>query len=241
MIEETVSYQAGGLEMHGRLFIDPTRAGARPGVLVFPEIFGCGDHAKSRAARLAELGYAALACDLHGEGRVIDDLQEAQALMTPVRESPALIRARAVPALAALRGRPEVGASKVASIGYCFGGLLALELARSGADIAGVVTFHGGLVTRDPKDAQNIRAKILVCTGADDPGIPAEQRSAFEQEMTDAGVDWQMHVYGGVVHSFTNPAADAIGRPEFARYDAAADRRSWASMRNFFDEIFSDA
>jgi dienelactone hydrolase len=240
MIEETVTYEADGLEMHGRLFVDPARAGVRPGVLVFPEIFGCGDHAKSRAARLAELGYAALACDLHGQGRVINDLQEVQALMAPVRESPALIRARAVPALAALRARAEIGASKVAAIGYCFGGLLALELARSGADIAGVVTFHGGLVTRDPKDAQNIRAKILVCTGADDPGIPAEQRSAFEQEMTDAGVDWQMHVYGGVVHSFTNPAAAAIGRPEFARYDAAADRRSWASMRDFFGEIFSE-
>ena len=115
---------------------------------------------------------------------------------------------------------------------------MALELARSGANIAGIVGFHSGLATAAPKDAKNILGKVLVCIGADDPGIDAAERAAFEDEMRAGGVDWQMNVYGGVVHSFTNPAADAMGNPDFLRYDAKADARSWSEMRAFFDEIF---
>jgi dienelactone hydrolase len=233
-----ITYEADGLSMRSH-FHAPPGGGARPGLLVFPEIFGLGDHARGRAERIAaELGYASLACDLHGDGRVIADLEEARALMAPLRENPRRMRARAEAALDALRTRPEVDPGRIAAIGYCFGGTMALELARGGADIAGVVGFHSGLVTAAPEDSCNIRGKILVCIGADDPGIPPDQRAAFEQEMCAAGVDWQLHVYGGVVHSFTNPAADAMGRPEFARYDAAADRRSWATMRDFLAEIF---
>ena len=115
---------------------------------------------------------------------------------------------------------------------------MSLELARSGADIRGVVGFHSGLGTAQPQDAKVIKARILVCIGADDPGVPPEQRAAFEQEMRAGMVDWQLHLYGGVVHSFTNPDAEKLGRPEFARYDAQADARSWASMMTFFSEIF---
>jgi dienelactone hydrolase len=231
-------YQADGLAMIGELHVDETRPGGRPGVLVFPEAFGLGEHAKGRAARLAALGYAALACDLHGDGRVIDDLDTAMPLIRALRAAPDHTRARARGALDALTAQPTVDATKVAAIGFCFGGTMALELARSGAAIAGAVGFHSGLGTVVPEDARNIRGKVLVCIGADDPGIPAEQRAAFEEEMRAGRVDWRLHLYGGVVHSFTEPNADARGRPGL-RYDAGADARSWAEMRAFFDEIFA--
>ena len=127
---------------------------------------------------------------------------------------------------------------RIAAIGFCFGGTMALELARSGADVVGVVGFHSGLSTAAPEDAKNIRGKVLVCIGADDQGVPLDQRMAFETEMREGQVDWQMNVYGGVVHGFTNPNIGEMGRPDKARYDAQADVRSWAQMRAFLDEVF---
>ena len=235
---EMLTYEADSLSMQSHLYYEAGGAGKRPGVLVFPEAFGLGEHANSRAERLAGLGYIALACDLHGGGQVIDDREKMMALLGLIRDDPARIRARAQGALEALLARPEVDPAHVAAIGYCFGGTMALELARGGADIAGAVGFHSGLATVAPQDAHQIKGKILVCIGADDPGIDAEQRRRFEEEMRTGKVDWQMSLYGGVVHSFTNPAADRQGRPEFARYDAKADARSWAEMRAFFTEIF---
>ena len=238
MSDELVRYEADGLAMVSHLYLPKTASDRRaPGVLVFPEAFGLGDHAKSRAERLAALGYVALACDIHGDGKIIGSLDEIMAVLGRLSADPSRTRARAQGGLSALAARDEVDASRIASIGFCFGGTLSLELARSGADIRGVVSFHGGLSTAAP-DASKVKAKVLVCTGADDPGIPVEQRNAFEAEMRAANIDWQMHVYGGVVHSFTNPEADKLGQPDFARYDASADARSWASMRAFFDEIF---
>ncbi|HEX2136073.1 MAG TPA: dienelactone hydrolase family protein [Microvirga sp.] len=238
MHTETLTYEADGLQMVSHLYYDDEREGRRPGVLVFPEAFGLGNHAKSRAERLASVGYVALACDLHGDGRIVHDLDEALGLVGPLRAEPARARTRAGKALAALQGRPEVDPTKIAAIGYCYGGTMALELARSGAAIAGVVGFHSGLATVAPQDAKNITGKVLVCIGADDPSIPPEQRNAFEQEMREGRVDWQMNIYGGVVHSFTNPEADQRGQPERSRYDAKADARSWAEMCAFFEEIF---
>jgi dienelactone hydrolase len=235
---ETLTYEADGLRMVSRLYYDGRGGEARPGVLVFPEAFGLGDHAVSRAERLAGLGYVALACDLHGEGRVFSDLGEVMPLIEALRTDPLRTRARASAALDALKGRAEVDAAKVAAIGFCFGGTMALELARGGAEVAGVVGFHSGLATTRPEDAKNVRGKVLVCIGADDPAIPLEQRQAFEREMREGRVDWQMNLYGGVVHSFTNPEAGRLGRPETARYDARADARSWAEMCAFFGEIF---
>jgi dienelactone hydrolase len=159
-------------------------------------------------------------------------------LIGALRSDALKVRSRSLPALAALAARPEVDAGRLAAIGYCFGGTMALEVARSGADVAAVVGFHSGLVTTRPEDASAIKGRVLVCLGADDPGIPAEQRLAFEQEMRAGGVNWQMALYGGVVHSFTNPEADAMGRPEFARYDAEADRLSWDSMADVFAKSF---
>jgi dienelactone hydrolase len=238
MTSQEISYQADGLTMRSRLYLPEGVSGRRPGVLVFPEAFGLGEHVMSSAERLAGLGYVALACDLHGEGKLFTDLGEVMPLIGALRAAPEHIRARAKAALDALVARPEVDAAKVAAIGFCFGGTMSLELARGGAEVAAVVGFHSGLATVEPHNAKNIKGKVLVCIGADDPGIPAEQRAAFEAEMREGKVDWRLHVYGGVVHSFTNPAADAMGRPEMARYDAAADRRSWGEMLALFDEVF---
>jgi dienelactone hydrolase len=239
MHTEILTYQADGLTMESHLYLDPSQTGKRPGVLVFPEAFGLGEHAKSRAERLAGLGYVALACDLHGEGKNLSGMDEVMGALGPLFADPLRTRARAQGGLTALLARPEVDAAKIAAIGYCFGGTMSLELARGGAGIAGVVGFHSGLGTARPDDAKNIKAKVLVCIGADDPLIAPESRTAFEAEMRAGKVDWQMHLYGGVVHSFTNPDADKAGRPEAIRYDATADARSWASMIAFFDEIFT--
>jgi dienelactone hydrolase len=160
MQTETLTYEADGLQMVSHLYYDKQTDGRRPGVLVFPEAFGLGGHAKSRAERLASLGYVALACDLHGDGRVVHDLNEALGLVGPLRAEPARARTRAGKALATLQGRREVDPTKIAAIGYCYGGAMALELARSGAAIAGVVGFHSGLATVAPQDAKNIKARF---------------------------------------------------------------------------------
>jgi len=241
MHSEQLTYQADGLSMHSQLFYEAGVSGRRPGILVFPEAFGLGEHAISRAKRLAGLGYIALACDLHGNGEVLGDLEKVMGLLAPLRENPARIRARALGGLTALTERAEVDAKHIAAIGFCFGGTMALELARSGADIAAAVGFHSGLQTAAPGDAHQIKGKVLVCIGADDPAVPPEMRQAFEAEMRAGKVNWQMNLYGGVVHSFTNPAADAMGRPEMARYDAQTDARSWAEMQALFKEVFSPA
>jgi len=229
-------YHADDLTMRGALFL-PDASGPRPGVLVFPEIFGLNDHATGRARRLAEMGYAALACDLHGDRAILAELSQAQKVSSAMRENPLRNRARATPALAAFTARPEVDSNKIAAIGFCFGGTMALELARGGADLRAIVGFHSGLATVRPQDAANIKGRVLVCIGADDPGIPPEQRAAFEAEMRAASVPWEMHLYGNTVHSFTNPEAGKLGRPAMARYDARADRVSWAAMAALFDEV----
>lgn len=232
-----ITYEADGLFMDSQLFYEPT-AGKQPGILVFPEAFGLGEHALSRAKRLAGLGYVALACDLHGGRQMIHDFNQVRPILGLLRNEVSRMRGRAQGGLDALRACPEVDPDKIAAIGYCFGGTMALELARSGADIAAVVGFHSGLATVAPQDAKNIKAKVLVCIGADDPSIPLEQRRAFEEEMRSGKIDWQMTLFGGVVHSFTNPETDKMGRPEMSRYDAKADARSWQQMCELFDEMF---
>jgi dienelactone hydrolase len=236
MQHEVLTYQADGLSLKSHLFYEEA-SGPRPGVLVFPEAFGLGEHALGRAERLAGMGYVALASDLHGDGRVVDDLQEAVALLQPLFAEPARTRARAGAALEALTGRTEVDATRTAAIGFCFGGTMALELARSGADLKAVVGFHSGLATKAAKAAKgSIKPRILVCIGADDPFISPDERLAFENEMREAGVDWQMHLYGRTVHSFTNKQAAKRNVPDAIRYTAEADVRSWASMEQLFGE-----
>jgi dienelactone hydrolase len=240
MKTENVRYEADGLQMIGHFAWDERASGARPAVLVFPEAFGLGDHAKQRAERLAsEFGYAALACDLHGEQSVISDLAQVMPLLGPLRADAGKVRARTVKALEALVARPQVDARRVAAIGFCFGGTMSYELALSGADIRAAIGFHSGLQVTSPGDAKQIKGKVMALLGADDPGIPPDQRAAFEAMLREGGVDWQMSLYGGVVHSFTNEQADRLGRPEFARYDADADRRSWKQMSDLLAEVFA--
>ncbi len=239
MHHETLTYQADGLTMKSQLFFEPGE-GPRAGVLVFPEAFGLGEHALGRAERLAGLGYIVLACDLHGDSRVVNGLQEVGGLLEPLFADPSRTRARAAGGLQALTGRSEVDAGRVASIGFCFGGTMSLELARSGADLRAVVGFHSGLATAAPKtDAKAIKARILVCIGADDPMIPADQRATFETEMREAGVDWQMHLYGNTVHGFTNQQAARANMPDAIRYSPEADARSWASLQELFSETLA--
>lgn len=238
MESEVLKYEADGLRMESHLYFDRNASGPRPGVLVFPEAMGLGDHAKGKARRLAEAGYVALACDLHGQGAIMTDMPAMMALLGELMQAPSRIEARARAGLDALLGTGKVDAAKVASIGFCFGGTMSLELARGGNNVAGVVGFHSGLGTARPEAAKAIKGKVLVLIGADDPGIGPDARQAFETEMRDGKVDWQMKLYGGVVHSYTNPDADKMGMPDFARYDKAADDRSWAEMLAFLDEIF---
>jgi dienelactone hydrolase len=241
MHHETLTYQADGLTMRSQLFFEPA-SGRRAGVLVFPEAFGLGEHAISRAERLAALGYVALACDLHGEGRVVNDLQQAIGLLQPLLADHARTRARAAGGLKALTDRSEVDPGRIASIGFCFGGTMSLELARSGADLKAVVGFHSGLAASgSSSDAKAIKARVLVCIGADDPMIPPEQRAAFEAEMRGGGVDWQMHLYGGTVHSFTNPEAGKLNMPDAIRYSPEADARSWVALQELFSETLAQA
>jgi dienelactone hydrolase len=240
MKTEPVRYAADGLAMIGHLAWDERATTRRPGVLVFPEAFGLGAHAKGRAERIAaELGYVALGCDLHGEQSVLGSIEEVMKLLQPVRADAARVRARAGNALAALAARPEVDPTRIAAIGFCFGGTMSFELALSGADIRAAIGFHSGLKVTSPDDAGRIKGKVLALLGADDPGIPPADRAAFEAMLTKGKVDWQTVLYGGVVHSFTNPDAGKLNRPEALRYDATADRRSWQQMTALLAEVFA--
>lgn len=238
MKTETLEYRDGDLALRGYLAYDERTSGKRPGILVMPEAFGLGAQAKSRVERLAQLGYVALGGDPYGNGRELSDLQEAIKVATALMENPATFRHRAQVALDKLASLPQVDSSRLAAIGYCMGGTFSLELARDGAPLRGVVSFHGGLGTQRPATAGVVKARILVCTGADDPFVPAAQVNATAEEFTKAGVDWQIISYGGAKHSFTNPDADRLGNPALS-YNRLVDERSWNAMKSFFQEIFA--
>jgi dienelactone hydrolase len=233
-----IDYRDEAVNLRGYLAFDDKAAGRRPGVLVFHEGLGLGDFAMARARMLAELGYVALAADMFGDRRQARSLQEVAKLVGDLRNEPETLRARGRAALATLAALPQVDANRLGAIGFCFGGSVVLELARDGADLKAVVSFHGVLATRTPAVAGKVTASVLVCTGADDPLAPSEQVAAFEDEMRAAEVrDWQIISYGNTLHGFTNPAADgSIMRA--ALYSEQADRRSWSSMRSLFDEVF---
>jgi dienelactone hydrolase len=232
---EQVDYQVAGMRAVGHLAL-PDGDDPRPGVLVCHEGPGIDDNAKARAERLArELGFVAFALDYIGDGKRLADLQETMARLGPLMSDPSATRALGQAGLDVLTAHDRVDQSRLAAIGFCFGGTMALELARSGADLKAVVGFHSGLSTARPQDASNIRAKVLVCIGAEDPLVPPEQRSAFEHEMRAGGVDWTMNLYGGAAHSFTNPDAGQLGTPGI-EYHEPTDHRSWAAMVGLFDE-----
>jgi dienelactone hydrolase len=231
-----IEYPADGTLMVSRLAL-PEGETRRPAVLIAPEANGLDDHQRSRAERLAELGYVALAIDYHGGGRVYTDNEAMMARIGALSTDPDRLRALGRAGLHALLTESRVDGERVAAIGFCFGGTMMLELARSGADLKAVVGFHPGLGTVRPEDTRNITGKVLVCVGADDPFAPADQRLEFEAQMREAGVDWRMYLYGGAKHSFTHPNASAAGRPGL-EYDEVTAARSWRAMLDLFDEVF---
>jgi dienelactone hydrolase len=238
MKTETIEYKDGDVTLRGYLAFDERKTGKRPGVLVMPEAFGLGAHAKQRAERLAELGYVAFAGDPYGNGIELANLQDAMKHAGPLFADPARLRRRGRAALDYLASVPQTDSGRLAAIGFCMGGTFSLELARDGAPLRGIVSFHGGLQTQRPAEAGKVKAKILVCTGADDTMIPAEQVNALGAEMTKAGADWQIITYGGAKHSFTNPQSDSLGMPGIG-YNKSVDERSWKAMASFFEEIFA--
>jgi dienelactone hydrolase len=237
MKTQDIEYHADGARLVGYLAVDDGKAGKRPGVIVAHEGGGLNDHAKNIARRLAEAGYVAFALDYYGDGKPLTDLAQAMPRIGAWMNDPAGIRERAHAALAVLTSQAETDVSRLAGIGYCFGGTTVLEMARAGEPLKAVVGFHSGLGTARPAQAGAVQAKVLVQIGADDPIIPPEQRVAFEKEMTEAKVDWRLALYGGAGHSFTNPDVGALGRAGFA-YDKSADQRSWRAMIDLFDEVF---
>lgn len=236
MITREVEYEADDRRLVGRIAV-PDGPGPFPGVLIAHEGGGLDDLQRQRADRFAELGYVGFALDYHGDAAPFADAAAMVARRQELISPPDRIRALGHAGLDQLQREPSVDPSRVAAVGYCLGGTLALELGRSDADLKAIVGFHPGLVSTSPDDSRNIRGRVLVCVGSDDPIVPREHRIAFEEEMDAAGVDWQMHVYGGVPHSFTHPDADRGGWPGIA-YNKVADRRSWHAMLRLLAEVF---
>lgn len=233
---DDIAYEVGGVQMVGRLAYDDTTSDRRPAVLLSHEGSGLDDHVRGRAERLAQLGYVAFALDYFGGGVALT-LDEAMQRLGPMMADPSLTRTRGLAGLDVLLSQPVTDPDRVGAIGYCFGGAMSLEIARTGADVKAVVGFHPSLTTSP--DSANIKGAVLMCVGTNDPFVSSDQRVAFEKDMTDGGVaDWTLEVYGGIGHSFTNPAVDELGMPGLA-YDARADDRSWKAMLQLFDETIN--
>lgn len=236
---EEVAYEQGGEKLAGTLFYDPARKDPRPGVAVVHEWWGLGEHPKRKAAELAKLGYVAFCVDMYGTGKVTSDPKQAGQWAGRFREDRALGRARALAGLEVLRRSPRVDPRRLAAMGFCFGGTVSLEMAWSGADLKGVVSFHGNPTVPAPEEAAGVKAAVLFCHGADDGFVPDAAMAEFEKAMRDGKRDWTLVKYGGAVHSFTNPDADAHGIAG-VKYQAAADRRSWEHMKSFLRELFGE-
>jgi len=237
LVTEIVAYDHDGVELECYLAYDDATAGRRPGVIVVHQWMGLSENERLRARMLAELGCVALAVDVYGRGIRPADVSGAREQAGKYYGDRATFRNRLAAGLARLKQHPLVDPARVAAIGYCFGGSGVLELARSGADLAGVVSFHGNLDTPNPEDARAIKAKVLVCHGAIDPHVSQETVASFVAEMEAARIDYQLVMYAGAVHAFTQKeAGDDPSRG--AAYHATADRRSWQHMQQFFAEIF---
>jgi dienelactone hydrolase len=238
IVTKTIEYKQGDTTLEGFLAYDDSLSGKRPGILVVHQWFGLTDYEKRRATMLAQLGYVAFCADIYGNTVHPKDTAETSALVGKYESESGrtLLRARVNAGLDVLKKNELVDTKRVAAIGYCFGGTTVIELARSGADLQGVVSFHGGLDSPAPADGKNIKCKVLALAGADDPFQKPEDLAAFESEMRDHKVDWQIVFYGGAVHAFTQPDPGFVNAG--AKYNEKADKRSWAAMKNFLAEIF---
>ena len=237
---EEVVYRVGNTEFTGYLAFDDAADANRPGILVLHEWWGHNAYARKRAEMLAALGYTAFALDMYGTGKLAAHPDDATAFMQAVTGNMPELKKRFAAALGILKGHPSVDKEKVAAIGYCMGGGISLGMARAGADLDGVVVFHGSLGTDTPVKRGDVKPEVMVFTGAADPFVPPEQVQAFEQEMKAAKVRYSLTSYPGVKHSFTNPDADGFAK-RFEMplaYDEAADKDSWQQMQLFFERIF---
>ncbi len=234
---EPVEYKEGTTVLSGYFAYDASAKDKRPGVVIVHDWMGVSDYVKMRAEQLVKLGYVAFVADIYGKGVRPANAQEASAEAGKYKNNRPLLRARVRAALDELKKHSQVDTKRLAAMGYCFGGGTVLELARSGADVLGVVSFHGTLDSPTPEDAKNIKGKVLVLHGGDDPYVPAKDVMAFQDEMRKAGVDWQFVAYGGAVHAFTQKGA-GNDNSKGAAYNEAADKRSFKAMQAFFQEIF---
>jgi dienelactone hydrolase len=234
---QSVAYKDGNVELQGLLAWDDTISGKRPGVMVVHEWWGLNDYAKHRAEMLAKLGYVAFAVDMYGKGKVTNHPKQAGEWATQIQANQIEWQQRAAKGLAVLKHSELVDTSRMAAIGYCFGGSTVMQLAYAGADLRGVASFHGSLPAVTAEQMGNIKAKIFAATGNADAFVPPEQVAAFEAALDKAGADWYLVSYGGARHAFTNPDASSYGI-ENLRYDPEADRRSWAELQRFLGEIF---
>ena len=234
-MRRAVGYGHGDVAFEG-ILVTPPAAGRRPAVIVVHTFAGRGPNEVAVAERLAGLGYAGFAADLYGKGVLGGSREECAALMQPFLDDRALLRARMLAIVDTVRGLPEVDPTRIVAIGYCFGGLAVLDLARAGADIQGVASFHGLFGAPADLEVEPIKAKVVAFHGWDDPMVPPEAVIALAGELGAAGADWQIHAYGGTLHGFTNPKANA---PENGvLYNPVADRRSWSSLLHFLEECF---
>ncbi len=237
IVSNTIGYLDGDVLLEAYFAFDDAITERRPAVLISHAWGGRDDFVAEKANKLAELGYVGFALDMYGKGVRGNSPEQNSKLMQPFMADRSLLQKRIKAALYALKLLPWVDDSKIAAMGFCFGGLCVLDLARAGADLKGVVSFHGLLGAPDNLVTNSIKAKVLALHGHDDPMGPIEQVLAFEQEMTKAGADWQLHTYGHTMHAFTNPKAND---PAFGTvYQANADKRSWLAMKNFLAEVFA--
>ncbi|MGB5259541.1 MAG: dienelactone hydrolase family protein [Gammaproteobacteria bacterium] len=239
VVGKVVSYEAGDTVMQGYLAWDDAIDGKRPGILVVHEWWGHNDYARKRAEMLAELGYAALAVDMYGDGKTADHPEDAGKFAGAVRKDLALMQARFNAARDYLNSQAIVNPEDNAAIGYCFGGSVVLSMARAGADLDGVVSFHGSLGGL-PAVNDRVTARVLVANGADDTFVSAESIAVFKDDMDVAGADYTFINYPGARHSFTNPGANAFGQ-QFnlpLEYNAEVDAASWQAMQDFFKTLF---
>jgi len=239
VVTKTISYRQGGVDLQGFLAYDNLLKGKHPGVLIVHEWWGLNDYARKRAEQIASLGYVAFALDMYGKNKVTDHPKQAQEFMKQVTENIETWRHRAIAGLNILKQQPNMDPTRIAAIGYCFGGSTVQQLAYSGANIKGIVSFHGSLILPPASTLRPIKAKFLICHGAADPFTKPEMITSYIAAMNASGIDWQMDIYGHAKHGFTNPGADKYGMPQLG-YNRLADLRSWQAMKQFFNEIFSN-
>lgn len=240
IVTEEISYDHGGTTLTGFIAYDDSISEKMPGILVVHEWWGHNDYVRNRAIQLAELGYTAFALDMYGDGKLATHPDDAKTFMTEALENKQLSTDRFQSAMSLLQARETVDAEKISAIGYCFGGGVVLNMARQGMDLDSVVSFHGSLAPYGPVEKGNVKAKILVLNGADDPFVSADAISEFKQEMDTAGADYEFVNYPGAVHSFTNPGATEVGE-KFEMplaYNEQADEQSWEAMKSLFDSIY---